>query len=302
MLFNDLFKKQLPMMAFALLASLNVHSDSYQKIVSVDGSITEILYALEQQHRLVGRDTTSIWPEEAKDLPDVGYMRQLSSEGLLSLQPDLILVTADAQPQSVLDQLQAAGVNVHIIENDYSLQGVQQKILSVARIVEQYEKGVELVASVEAEMMRIQDTIKAQHQEPVSAIFVLGIRNGSMMVAGSGSRADALLRMAGLHNPFSDQVQNYQSVSAEALIQANPDIIITMSQGAEMGGGIEQVLQDPAIRLTRAGQKKNVLVVDARLLSFGPDLPAQIEDLYQQVNLNPSNNKKPLDRFAAWNE
>ncbi|GAB2598379.1 heme/hemin ABC transporter substrate-binding protein [Nitrincola alkalisediminis] len=302
MLLNNRLTKQLPMMLCAVLVSLNAYSDSYQKIVSVDGSITEILYALEQQHRLVGRDTTSIWPEAAKELPDVGYMRQLSSEGLLSLQPDLILVTADAQPQSVLDQLKAAGVNVHIIENDYSLQGVQQKILSVARIVEQYEKGVELVASLDAEMMRIQDAITAQHQEPVSAIFVLGIRNGSMMVAGSGSRADALLRMAGLHNPFSDQVQNYQSVSAEALIRANPDIIITMSQGADMGGGIEQVLQDPAIRLTRAGQQKNVLVVDARLLSFGPDLPAQIEDLYQQVNLNSSNNKKLLDRFAAWNE
>ncbi|WP_052063349.1 heme/hemin ABC transporter substrate-binding protein [Nitrincola sp. A-D6] len=254
-----------------------------QRVISVDGSITEIIYALRQQHRLVGRDTTSTWPEEVKALPDVGYMRQLSAEGLLSLRPDLILVTADAKPESVLNQLQQAGVNIRVIPNSYSVSGVEYKIAEVADALGVSREGDALIQKFSDETDRVISRLRANHSKQVRAIFVMGVRNSSMMVAGKGSRADAFLRLAGLINPFSDSVENYQTVSAEALIEANPDLILTLENAEVMGGGRDRVLADPAISRTQAGQAGSVMVIDPRWLNFGPELPESLNTLVNSL-------------------
>lgn len=256
-----------------------------QRVVSVDGSVTEIIYALGQQHRLVGRDTTSTWPAETLALPDVGYMRQLSAEGLLSLRPDLILVTADAKPKSVLDQLQQAGVNIRVIPNSYSVDGVKNKIAAVADALGVVSDGDMLIQAFRNESDRVISRLTANRSDTVRAIFVMGVRNSSMMVAGNGSRADAFLELAGLTNPFSDSVENYQTVSAEALMQANPDLILTLENAEAMGGGRDKVLADPAISLTSAGRAGRVLAIDPRWLNFGPDLPKSLNVLLSNLML-----------------
>ncbi|WP_191905987.1 heme/hemin ABC transporter substrate-binding protein [Nitrincola iocasae] len=259
-----------------------------QRVVSIDGSITEIIYALEQEHRLVGRDTTSTWPEEVNDLPDVGYMRQLSAEGLLSLRPDLILVTADAKPQSVLDQLQQTGVNIRVIPNVYTLAGVENKIAEVADALGVAPEGDVLIQAFAEESDQVISQLTARNADAIRAIFVMGVRNSSMMVAGKGSRADAFLALAGLTNPFSDSVDNYQTVSAEALIQANPDLILTLENAEAMGGGRDRVLADPAISRTSAGQAGKVIAIEPRWLNFGPDLPHSLNALVNSLNLPES--------------
>lgn len=259
-----------------------------QRVVSVDGSITEIIYALGQEHRLVGRDTTSTWPKEAEALPDVGYMRQLSAEGLLSLRPDLILVTADGKPESVLNQLQQAGVNIQVIPNSYSIDGVKHKIAAVADALGAAPEGDALLQAFNDETDRIMLRLNMNNQDVVRAIFVMGVRNSSMMVAGKGSRADAFLALAGLSNPFSDSVENYQTVSAEALMQANPDLILTLENAEAMGGGRDRVLADPAISRTSAGRAGKVLAIDPRWLNFGPDLPKSLDTLVNSLKLPES--------------
>lgn len=259
-----------------------------QRIVSVDGSITEIIYALGQEHRLVGRDTTSTWPEEAEALPDVGYMRQLSAEGLLSLSPDLILVTADAKPESVLNQLQQAGVNIRVIPNSYSVEGVKHKITAVADALGVSSEGDALIRAFTDETNRVMSRLESNNRSSVRAIFVMGVRNSSMMVAGKGSRADAFLSLAGLVNPFSDTVENYQTVAAEALMQADPDVILTLKNAEAMGGGRDRMLADPAISRTAAGRAGKVLAIDPRWLNFGPDLPESLDALVNSLMLSGS--------------
>lgn len=266
-----------------------------QRVISVDGSITEIIYALQQQHRLVGRDTTSTWPEAAQDLPDVGYMRQLSAEGILSLRPDLILVTADAQPQSVLDQLQQARVDIRVIPNAYTLAGVEDKIIQVADALGVREAGVLLASEVVERTTDLLAELQVQSDSPVKAIFVMNAHNSSMMVAGKGSRADAFMSLAGVINPFSDVINNFQNVSGEALMQANPDIIITLDEVAIPGSGIERLLSDPAVRRTEAGRSGKVVAIEARWLNFGPDLPNSLDSLVSRVKAMRSRDESQGD-------
>lgn len=267
-----------------------------KRVISIDGSITEIIYALDQQHRLVGRDATSTWPEAAQDLPDIGYMRQLSAEGILSLRPDLILVTADAQPQSVLDQLQRARIDIQVIPNAYTLEGVEEKIIQVARALSVEERGIVLAHETTEQTRLLTNSLQQLQQTPLNAVFIMSVRNSNMMVAGRGSRADALMQLAGIHNPFSDKVVNYQNVSGEALMEANPDLIITLQDMAMPNSGVERLLQDPAISRTEAAQKGQVIAIQARWLNFGPDLPVSLDALVKQLNsVKPSRSNDQLN-------
>ncbi|MEL6964888.1 MAG: ABC transporter substrate-binding protein, partial [Pseudomonadota bacterium] len=101
-----------------LFTLLNVPARADQeRIVSIGGSVTEIIYALGAGDRLVAVDSTSLYPDVATELPDVGYMRRLSAEPILALEPDHILAIADAGPAPVLDQLREAGVEITMIED-----------------------------------------------------------------------------------------------------------------------------------------------------------------------------------------
>ncbi len=93
----------LPLMAFAA---------AQDKIVTLGGDVTEIVYALGAQSALVARDSTSQWPQAANDLPDVGYLRQLNAEGILSMRPTLVLASAQAQPSLALKQVAQSQVKV----------------------------------------------------------------------------------------------------------------------------------------------------------------------------------------------
>ena len=109
---------------WGIMVATGVVAESYPNasaIVSVGGPVTEIIYALGEQDRLVGRDTTSVYPPEANDLPNVGYMRALSAEGVLSLSPDLILARSTSGPPVTLDQLAASSVPIVLVEEQLSL-------------------------------------------------------------------------------------------------------------------------------------------------------------------------------------
>ena len=103
------------------------------RVVSIGGDVTEIVYELGEEGRLVGVDQTSVWPKDAAKFPQVGYVRNLSAEGILSLKPDLILASKVAGPAAVLDQLRDAKVTVVSVTGDDNVAGVISKIDNVAK-------------------------------------------------------------------------------------------------------------------------------------------------------------------------
>ena len=99
------------------------HDHDPARIVSIGGAITEILYALGLEDRLAGVDTTSLYPAAAlRDKPNVGYMRQLSAEGVLGLNPSLVLAVQGSGPKETMDVLEAAKVPLVLVPETFSEQ------------------------------------------------------------------------------------------------------------------------------------------------------------------------------------
>lgn len=284
------------------------------RIVSVGAAITETLYALGAQGDLVGVDTSSQWPVEATRLPQVGYQRTLSPEGLLALRPTLVLATETAGPPAVLQQLREAGITVQVIDADHRIEGVLARTRRVAEACGRAEAGRVLAGRIDADWQRAlaqaarlrraqaasaapaaplaasadrhlppvrgQAWVQAQPEPPpLRVLFVMNQGGGGLRAAGRDTAPDALLAYAGARNVMA-AVEGYVSVSAEALVAAAPQVIVSTGHTLQAVGGAPGLLAQVGLGLTPAGRAGRVVALDMLLaLGFGPRLPLALQTL-----------------------
>lgn len=252
------------------------------RIVSIGGSVTEIVYALQQESRLVARDTTSTYPHEANALPNVGYARALSPEGVLSVDPDLILATAGSGPPETLEVLKQANVAYVEVPEIYSAEGVLTKIATVAAALDQQQAGEILSAQVSAELDAAQDlATQIAGDTPKRVLFVLSTQGGRVTVGGMETAADGIIKMAGAQNAIS-AFSGYKQMTDEAIAAAAPDIILAMDRGGDHGLTKEVLLTMPSLMLTPAAQNGHLVRMNGlRLLGFGPRTATAVKELSQ---------------------
>lgn len=271
------------LLSILCMVSVAVDAQSKERVVSVAGSLTEIMYELKLHGSLIAVDTTSQWPSEAASLPQVGYQRALSAEGILSLMPTMVLATADAGPPEVLQQLIDAGVNITVFPRDYSIEGVFERINAIGDMFDQREEAQRLIDSMLQEQLT-KSTLNRKLKKPKVA-FLLGTNAGSAMASGAATAAHAMIEYAGATNTLS-QYDGYKPVNAEALIKAAPDVLVVVAHGSDVDSHIvKEALALPGVALTPAGENQHVIVVDAlRFLGFGPRMMAALYDLTRKLH------------------
>ena len=248
------------------LAALPVRAAT-SRIVVLGGSVAEIVAALGAEAEIVGRDTTSTYPASLLALPDVGYVRALSPEGVLSLAPDLILAEADAGPPPVIEVLKAAGIRFVTLPGTPSAAGVAAKITATAEALGRAEEGAALVAKVQADL----DAAAAKAAAVTArqrVLFVLSLQGGKVMAGGEGSSAAGILALAGAENAATG-FQGFKPMTDEAVLAANPDAILVMDREGELSITPEMIAAHPALGRTHGAQR--VIAMDGMfLLGFGP--------------------------------
>lgn len=262
----------------ACLVSFGAIVSAQERVVSIGGDVTEIIYALNAEQNLVGRDSTSSIPSQVKALPDVGYMRQLNTEGILALKPTRIIATQVAQPAVVLEQLKAAGVKVDQVPLKYSVQSVVEKILAIGKLVDREQQAVALSQKFTNEMQAV-----ANSPKDVKVLFILTRSGMNQMVAGKDTVADTAIQLVGAKNAMGN-ASRFVPISQEGVIAANPDLVVVTSLGVESMGDLDNVWALPGLAHTNAGKKKQVVVVDdIAFLAFGLTIPQELQKIRQAV-------------------
>ncbi len=273
-------------LAAALLAaappSATAAEGETARVVALGGSVTEILYALGLDDRIVAVDTTSLYPPEAKaEHPDVGYLRALSAEGVLSVGPSLIIAEADAGPAEAVSLLEQASVPFLKAPAVHDPAGVAGKIAFVAKAMGEEAKGRALAEAVTADL----DTITgatAGIENRARVLFVLSAAGGRIMAAGEGTSADTMIRLAGAANAVSG-FGGYKPLNDEAILAAAPEVVVMMAQGPAADDRGE-VLSLPALKQTPAGRDGRLVTMDGLyLLGFGPRTAHAIRDLAHAI-------------------
>ncbi|MBZ9846459.1 hemin ABC transporter substrate-binding protein [Mesorhizobium sp. CA14] len=253
-----------------------VFSDA-SRIVSIGGSITEIVYALGEEGHLVARDSTSSYPEEAQKLPDVGYMRALSPEGVLSVNPSGILALQGSGPKEAVDVLKKSSVPFVEVPDHYNHEGILEKIRVVGKALGVEAKAEKLAAETDAKLTAAEKQT-ASIKDRKRVLFVLSTQGGKILAAGSDTAADGIVRLAGAVNAV-DGFSGYKPMTDEAIVSARPDVILTMKGGGPPVSE-EELFANPAVASTPAGtNRKMISMGGSYLLGFGPRTAEAIHDL-----------------------
>ena len=252
-----------------------------QRVVAVGGAITEIVYALGAQNLLVGTDTTGYWPPPARALPKVGYQRTLSAEGILSLRPNLLIVTEQAGPPAVLQQVQAANVALLALKDGRSLDDVEEAVQVLAAALNRRAAGAELRRQLAQERAALQ-RLRGQASAPPRVLFLMHHGGGPPLVAGRSTAADSIIALSGGENVVQEW-RGYKPLTPEAAVALAPDILLTTTQSLEQSGGEAGLLRLPGVGLTPAGKRQRVIAMDALLLlGFGPRTARAAMDLHRR--------------------
>lgn len=250
------------------------------RILSIGGDVTEIIHELGAGNRVIATDTTSTFPPAVMALPKVGYMRALSTEGVLAQSPDLILASAGSGPPEVIAALKQSGIPIALVDYNPTAEAIGRKIALIAEILDVKEKGAELTKSIETELASL-ETALAQAPRP-RILFVLSLIGGRIMAAGSKSSAAEIITLAGGTNAVAE-FNGFKQASAEAIIAAEPEAVVMMARDGDIGAD-ELFAQEPFSRIPAAKTRKLIRMDGSYLLGFGPRTPSAARELAKALH------------------
>lgn len=268
------------------------------RIVSIGGAITEILYALGLEKHLVAIDATSFYPPRAlTEKPNVGYMRALSPEGVLGLNPSVILATEGSGPREAITVLRAAGVPFVLVPDKFTGESIIKKIEIVTATAGNAERGACLARMVAGDLQALAE-IRTRIDKPRRAAFLFSFVNGRAMVAGRGTAADGILKLAGADNVI-DAFEGYKPLNDEAIIAAKPDFVLAMQRDSHPLDA-RTVFAHAGFALTPAARQQAFLAMNGLyLLGFGPRTVLAARDLATTLYPGLSAGRLPSEQDAA---
>lgn len=259
--------------------------DDVERIVSLSGSVTEVLFDLGLGEHVVGRDVTATTPEAA-DIPLVTRGHDVSAESVLSLRPTLVLASDDTGPPEALEQIRNVGVPVVVFDHPESVDGIADRIRHIGSSVGLATAAEELVEDTEAELAALRDTIPADADHPRVAFLYLRGSAGVYLIGGPGNGTDSLIEAVGGRDAGTDAglTEEFTALTSEALVDAAPDAFLLTTTGLESVGGIDGLLELPGIAQTPAGAARRIVAIeDGLLFSFGSRTPEAIRSIIGQL-------------------
>ena len=258
---------------------------SSERIVSLNGSTTEILFALGVGDNVVGCDASSSYPKGVKEkLPSVGYQYGLNAEGILSLNPTLMIGRDDVRPPQVVQQLRMAGVTVLLLNEPRSFETAKQRLLTIGKAVGCEKKAKELIDALDADIEKLEAKLTSRKEQPKQKALFLYLRGTqTTLVLGTDTAPGAMFDIVAAENAAGN-IKGNKPMTAEAVIAAQPDVYVLFTSGLESIGGVDGLLKLPGLAHTPAGKNRRVVTLDGQYLSgFGPRCGRAALDLFQGI-------------------
>ncbi len=237
------------------------------RIITLGGPVTEIAFALGAGDRIVAVDQSSLYPEAARELPQVGYVGAIGTEGVLSLNPSLIIATTRLGPPAAASQLENSGIPLVLVPNPNDLESLRRAIDQIAGALRLEDEADRLWARISAKLRPL-EALGGSTGAPRVA-FIMG-NNGLPLAAGKDTQAAGMIGIAGGQNVFSGY-NGYKPVSEEAILTVAPDIILIASHQPSEGDDPLERLRDLGLTTVARTSAGRVHLIDlSTFLSFGP--------------------------------
>jgi iron complex transport system substrate-binding protein len=246
----------------------------HERIVSLNGSISEILVDLGETENIVGVDVTSTFPENLKETAkDLGHTSKISIESLMSLQPTVIYFTEKELSDDLQAQLQKSGIRLEKLTQEFTVEGAKNMIKSVANSLHNnnYQPLID----------KIDEDISNLHslEKKPKVLFIYARGASMLLVAGDETPANSIINLAVGQNAVTE-FKDFKPLTPESLLNSNPDYILMFTTGLQSMGGVDGVLKIEGIEKTNAGKNKRIIAMDGQLLTgFSPRLGLAVKEL-----------------------
>lgn len=249
------------------------------RIVSANGTLSEIIAGLGLEKSLVGVDVTSTYPASLEKIPRIGHNRTIAAEGIIALNPDVIVYTDQSMlSPALIKQLNSSGKKVVEFKHEFSKEGAIRLIREVGAYFNAKTQAEKMVKTLEADLAKI-----AKPAVPKKLLFIYARGTGTLMVSGTGTSLDKLFVLTGNKNAVQGFTE-FKPLTAESLLAANPDVLVLFSSGLDSVEGANGLLKVPGIANTNAGRNRKIVAMDGQFLTgFGPRLGKAAIELAQKI-------------------
>ncbi|MCG6146411.1 heme/hemin ABC transporter substrate-binding protein [Leptospira bandrabouensis] len=256
------------------LFTFQTAAETNRRVISVNGTVTEIIYALNLENHLVAVDSTSYYPKQATSLPNVGYQRTLTTEGILNFKPTQVIGLESAGPPTTIQNLKDAGISIKLFVDDYKLETPNYRVLEIGKLFGKEKEAKALAKKINEQIQNL--NLKKSN---IKVLFIYSRNPSSVFISGTNTAAHVMIELSGAKNAVTE-FSEYKPLTSEALVKANPDIILMPEKSALGFGGEKAIWEINGMEFTRAGKEKNLILVDdLLLLGFGPRLPIALKTL-----------------------
>lgn len=255
------------LLAFSLFSASSV-ALAQERIISAGSAVTELIYALDAQDSLIAVDVTSKMPQ-TNQLPKIGYHRQLSTEGLLALQPTQIIGSDEMGPQTTLDLLSQSNIKVNVVNTKPTIKGLLERIDEIALLTHHQENSQQIKDKVNKKVAQLKSNIPVKTKQK-KVLYLLLHEGRAPYVAGSDTTMDEMIRLAGAINPAQSLISSFKPLSIEAMISMQPDVILVSNRSLVKLEGIDNIIKSiPTLASTPAGINKQIIGVSGSALVGG---------------------------------
>jgi len=249
-----------------------------RRIVSLSGTITEVIYELNAEKELVAVDVTSTFPAAAEKLTNLGHIRGITAEGIVAAKPTHVLAFEDEMNPALKDQLKKLKVEVVLFKRDYTVKSAKKVITDIAKWLDKEEAAEKLTKQIDKDVASVKKLAKAPR-----VLFVYARGTGTLMVAGDNTQLSEMIKLAGGTNATGG-FEDFKPLTAEAVVAANPDVILMFDSGKSSLSSEGGILAVPGVKLTNAGKNQAFISMDGQYLSgFGPRVGKALVELNTEL-------------------
>ena len=241
------------------------------RIIVLNEAIAEIVISLGFADKIIGRDATTTLAA-LESIPKVSSGHDISAESVLELKPTLVIGDTRSGPPEAIQQLRGAGVPIVLAPEVWKLSDIAPRIKLIADALGADTFGTKLLDTTQNDINQALNTLDSSTASPrVAFIYVRGTAS-VFLLGGKESGADEMIRSAGGIDVGTDlKLTAFTPLTSEAIVNANPEIIVVTTRGLASVGGIDGLLDLPGIAQTPAAKTRSVVSIDDDLLfSFGP--------------------------------
>jgi iron complex transport system substrate-binding protein len=261
------------------------------RIVCLSKHLTEMIFALGKGHNIVACDLSSTYPDSAKLLKTVGYHRALSPEGIISMNPDLVVHSNDIGPENVLPQITNAGLKIKVFGGANTIDSAKLLLKELGIFFGAEKKADSIAAKMDADIAKAAQSLKDRHITDTPSVMIIHFgraNNVYFVMSGRNGVGDKMIRLAGGKTAKYD-AKGARQISAEAVATANPDVIIATDFGYDQMGSMDKFITGvPGVSLTNAAKNKRIVRFEEHdLVYFGPRTGENILTLMNLIHTSP---------------